>query len=147
MLSNIRQRMVIVHANNDIVVIPINAFLLERHLPDAQFLMYPGASQPSHSQYAELFLEYARLILNGRAQTSIRKERLPPALSERLGAMRRAGRVSERIAYCRSMEPPREMSRSRSRVSHPSTRTVRLPLGQARNASSMIVSVAVDLHR
>ncbi len=46
------QQTLIVHGNKDVVVIPINAFLLEQHLPDAQLLMYPDASHASHSLVA-----------------------------------------------------------------------------------------------
>jgi pimeloyl-ACP methyl ester carboxylesterase len=67
MLGKIRQRALIVHGNRDIVVIPINAFLLEQHLPDAQLVIYPDASHGAASQHAELFLEHARLFLSGRS--------------------------------------------------------------------------------
>jgi pimeloyl-ACP methyl ester carboxylesterase len=63
MLRNIRQRTLIVHGNKDVVVIPINAFLLERHLPDAQLVMYPDASHGAHSQHAEIFLAHALRFL------------------------------------------------------------------------------------
>jgi pimeloyl-ACP methyl ester carboxylesterase len=59
MLSQIHQQTLIVHGNKDVVVIPINAFLLEQHLPDAQLLMYPDASHASHSHYAESFVDDA----------------------------------------------------------------------------------------
>ena len=65
MLRSIRHRILIVHGNRDIVVIPINAFLLAQHLPDAQLLMYPDASHGAHSQYADVFVAYARLFLDG----------------------------------------------------------------------------------
>jgi pimeloyl-ACP methyl ester carboxylesterase len=65
MLARIHQRTLIVHGSKDIVVIPINAFLLAQHLPDAQLVMYPDASHGAQSQHAEVFLEHARLFLNG----------------------------------------------------------------------------------
>jgi pimeloyl-ACP methyl ester carboxylesterase len=65
MLARIQQRTLIVCGSKDIVVMPINAFLLAQHLPDAQLVMYPDASHGSQSQHAEIFLEYARLFLNG----------------------------------------------------------------------------------
>ena len=65
MLARIHQRALIVHGSKDIVVIPINAFLLAQHLPDAQLMMYPDASHGAQSQHAEVFLEHARLFLNG----------------------------------------------------------------------------------
>jgi len=64
-LARIHQRTLIVHGSKDIVVLPINAFLLAQHLPDAQLVMYPDASHGAQSQHAEIFLEHARLFLNG----------------------------------------------------------------------------------
>jgi pimeloyl-ACP methyl ester carboxylesterase len=49
MLDKIRQPVLIVHGNKDIVVVPINAFLLGQHLPDAQLVMYPDASHGAAS--------------------------------------------------------------------------------------------------
>jgi pimeloyl-ACP methyl ester carboxylesterase len=46
----------IVHGSRDVVVMPINAFLLAEHLPNAQFIMYPDASHGAHSQHAKVFL-------------------------------------------------------------------------------------------
>jgi pimeloyl-ACP methyl ester carboxylesterase len=65
MLGQIRQPTLIVHGNKDVVVMPINAFLLAQHLPDAQLIMYPDASHGAQSQHADVFLEHARLFLNG----------------------------------------------------------------------------------
>ena len=64
MLNKIHQRTLITHGNQDVVVTPINAFLMETHLPDAELLMFPDASHASHSQYAGRFLDYARRFLN-----------------------------------------------------------------------------------
>ena len=64
MLGKIRQRTLIVHGSKDIVVIPINAFLLEQYLPDAMLVMYPDSSHGAASQHADVFLEHARLFLN-----------------------------------------------------------------------------------
>jgi pimeloyl-ACP methyl ester carboxylesterase len=64
LLPKIPHPALIVHENKDVVVIPINAFLLGQHLPDAQLVMYPDASHGAASQHAELFLEHARLFLD-----------------------------------------------------------------------------------
>jgi pimeloyl-ACP methyl ester carboxylesterase len=64
-LKSIAHQTLIVHGNKDIVVTPINAFILAEHLPDAQLIMYPDANHAAYSQYAENFLENARLFLNG----------------------------------------------------------------------------------
>ena len=63
MLGNIRQRTLIAHGSKDAIVIPINAFILEQHLPDAQLMMYPDASHGVQSQHADIFLEHALRFL------------------------------------------------------------------------------------
>jgi pimeloyl-ACP methyl ester carboxylesterase len=65
MLGNIHRPTLIVHGSKDVVVMPINAFLLATHLPNAQLIMYPDASHGAQSQHAEIFLEHAQLFLNG----------------------------------------------------------------------------------
>jgi pimeloyl-ACP methyl ester carboxylesterase len=64
MLNGITQPALIVHGNKDIVVDPINAFILEEHLPYATLLVLPDASHGAQSQHAEVFLANARLFLN-----------------------------------------------------------------------------------
>jgi pimeloyl-ACP methyl ester carboxylesterase len=54
----------VVHGNKDVVVRPINAFILAQHLPDAQLVMYPDASHGAQSRHARVFLEHARMFLN-----------------------------------------------------------------------------------
>jgi len=65
MLGKIQHPTLIVHGSKDVVIMPINAFLLAEHLPNVQLIMYPNASHAAFSQYAENFLENARLFLNG----------------------------------------------------------------------------------
>jgi pimeloyl-ACP methyl ester carboxylesterase len=62
-LQNIKHPTLIVHGNKDIVVQPINAFLLAEHLPNAQLIMYPDSNHGAQSQHAELFLKHAKLFL------------------------------------------------------------------------------------
>jgi pimeloyl-ACP methyl ester carboxylesterase len=64
MLGQIHHPKLIVHGSKDVVIKPINAFLLADYLSDAQLVMYPDASHAAFSQYAENFLEIARLFLN-----------------------------------------------------------------------------------
>jgi pimeloyl-ACP methyl ester carboxylesterase len=63
-LRNIKQPTLIVHGNKDIVVLPINAFILEQHLPNAQLIMYPDSNHGAQSQHADLFLKHAKLFLS-----------------------------------------------------------------------------------
>jgi len=64
MLGKIRQPTLVVHGSKDVVVMPINAFLLGQHIPDARLVMYPDASHGAQSQYSDEFLEHARRFLN-----------------------------------------------------------------------------------
>jgi pimeloyl-ACP methyl ester carboxylesterase len=64
MLDRIRQPALVVHGNKDVVVTPINAFILAQRLPNAQLVMYPDASHGAQSQHAAVFLEHARTFLN-----------------------------------------------------------------------------------
>jgi pimeloyl-ACP methyl ester carboxylesterase len=63
-LQNIRHPTLIVHGTKDIVVQPINAFILAEHLPNAQLIMYPDSSHGAQYQHAELFLKHAKLFLS-----------------------------------------------------------------------------------
>jgi pimeloyl-ACP methyl ester carboxylesterase len=64
-LKSITHPTLIVHGNKDIVVTPINAFILAEHLPSAQLIMYPDANHAAYSQHAENFLRNARQFLCG----------------------------------------------------------------------------------
>jgi pimeloyl-ACP methyl ester carboxylesterase len=64
MLARVRQPALVVHGSKDVVVTPVNAFILAQRLPDAQLVMYPDASHAAQSQHADIFLEHARLFLN-----------------------------------------------------------------------------------
>jgi transcriptional regulator GlxA family with amidase domain len=45
--------------------LPVEEIAQAQHLPNAQLIMYPDANHGAYSQYAENFLENARLFLNG----------------------------------------------------------------------------------
>ena len=63
MLSKIQHPTLIVHGNKDVVVVPINAFLLAERLPNAQLIMYPDCSHGAQSQHTEVFLQHVKLFL------------------------------------------------------------------------------------
>jgi pimeloyl-ACP methyl ester carboxylesterase len=62
-LRNIKHPTLVVHGTKDIVVLPINAFILAEHLPDAQLIMYPDSNHGAQYQHAELFLKHAKLFM------------------------------------------------------------------------------------
>src|SRR5271156_2774638 len=64
-LKSITHPTLVVHGIKDIVVTPINAFILAEHLPNAQLIIYPDANHAAFSQHAENFLENAKLFLSG----------------------------------------------------------------------------------
>ena len=64
MLGEIRQPTLIAHGTKDVVVAPINAFIMVEHIPNAQLIMYPDASHAAHSQHADVFLKHAGLFLD-----------------------------------------------------------------------------------
>jgi pimeloyl-ACP methyl ester carboxylesterase len=63
-LKDITHPTLIVHGNKDIVVPPINAFILAKHLPNAQLVMYSDSSHGAQYQHAKVFLEHVKLFLN-----------------------------------------------------------------------------------
>jgi pimeloyl-ACP methyl ester carboxylesterase len=63
-LQNIKHPTLVVHGTKDIVVQPINAFILGERLPDAQLIMYPDSSHGAQYQHGELFLKHAKLFLS-----------------------------------------------------------------------------------
>ena len=64
MLGHIQHPTLIVHGTKDVVVAPINAFIMAEHIPNAQLIMYPDASHAAQSQHANVFLQHARLFLD-----------------------------------------------------------------------------------
>ena len=65
-LKDITHPTLIVHGNKDIVVPPINAFILAEHLPNAQLIVYSDSSHGAHYQHAKIFLEHVELFLSDR---------------------------------------------------------------------------------
>jgi len=63
-LKSITQPTLIVHGNKDIVVTPINAFILAEHLPNAQLIMYPDSSHGAFYQHRKAFLEHVKTFLS-----------------------------------------------------------------------------------
>src|SRR5579862_7048000 len=63
-LKSIKHPTLIVHGAKDIVVIPINAFILTEHLPNAQLIMYPDSSHGAFYEHRKAFLEHVRIFLS-----------------------------------------------------------------------------------
>src|SRR5262249_20262369 len=63
-LPKIKHPTLVVHGTRDIVVQPVNAFLLAEHLPDAQLILYSDSSHGAQYQHADVFLQHAKLFLS-----------------------------------------------------------------------------------
>jgi pimeloyl-ACP methyl ester carboxylesterase len=63
-LDDMTHPTLIVHGNKDIVVPPINAFILAEHLPNAQLIVYSDSSHGAQYQHAKVFLEHVELFLS-----------------------------------------------------------------------------------
>jgi pimeloyl-ACP methyl ester carboxylesterase len=63
-LQKIKHPTLVVHGIKDIVVLPVNAFILAEHLPDVQLIVYPDFSHGAQYQHAEVFLQHAKLFLS-----------------------------------------------------------------------------------
>jgi pimeloyl-ACP methyl ester carboxylesterase len=66
-LQKINHPTLVVHGTKDIVVQPVNAFILAQNLPDAQLIMYPDSSHGAQYQHADLFLKHVKLFLSSSA--------------------------------------------------------------------------------
>ena len=62
-LKNITHATLIVQGNKDIVVPPINGFILAERLPNAQLIVYSDSSHGAQYQHAKIFLEHVKLFL------------------------------------------------------------------------------------
>ena len=63
-LTAIKQPTLIVTGGNDAIIYPVNSFILQKNLPNAQLILYPDAGHGSHYQYPELFVHHASLFLS-----------------------------------------------------------------------------------
>ena len=63
-LKSIRQPTLVVNGGNDVIVYPVNSFILQQHLPNAQLILYPDANHGSQYQYPELFVRHVSMFLS-----------------------------------------------------------------------------------
>jgi pimeloyl-ACP methyl ester carboxylesterase len=63
-LPRIKHPTLVAHGTKDIVVQPVNAFILAEHLPNAQLIMYPDSSHGAQYQHAKVFWQHAKLFLS-----------------------------------------------------------------------------------
>ena len=63
-LKSIRQPTLVVNGGNDVIIYPVNSFILQQHLPDAQLILYPDANHGSQYQYPKRFVQDVSMFLS-----------------------------------------------------------------------------------
>jgi pimeloyl-ACP methyl ester carboxylesterase len=62
-LKRVKQPILVVNGQNDIMIPSINSFILQQHLPNATLILYPDAGHGAIFQNPELFVSHVRLFL------------------------------------------------------------------------------------
>lgn len=65
-LKEIKQPTLVVSGDQDVIIPPVNSFILKQHLPNASLIMYPDSNHAPHYQFPELFVKQATLFLEGQ---------------------------------------------------------------------------------
>jgi pimeloyl-ACP methyl ester carboxylesterase len=63
-LKSIRQPTLVVNGDNDVIIYSVNSSILQRHLPNAQLILYPDANHGSQYQYPDRFVHHVSLFLS-----------------------------------------------------------------------------------
>jgi pimeloyl-ACP methyl ester carboxylesterase len=63
-LKALKQPTLIVNGNNDVIIYSINSWILQKHLPNAQLIIYPDANHGSLYQYPERFVTHVAQFLS-----------------------------------------------------------------------------------
>jgi len=64
-LKKIKQPVLVVNGQNDIMVPSINSFMLQQHIPNATLILYPDSGHGAIFQFPDLFVSHVRLFLEG----------------------------------------------------------------------------------
>jgi pimeloyl-ACP methyl ester carboxylesterase len=63
-LKSIRQPTLVVNGGKDVIIHPVNSFILQQHLPNAELILYPDANHGSQYQYPKRFVQHVSLFLS-----------------------------------------------------------------------------------
>jgi pimeloyl-ACP methyl ester carboxylesterase len=63
-LQTIKQPALVVNGSSDVIIYPINSFILQQNIPNAQLILYPDSNHGPHYQYPELFVRHASMFLD-----------------------------------------------------------------------------------
>jgi len=63
-LKSICQPVLVVNGGKDVIIYPVNSFILQQHLPNAQLILYPDANHGSQYQYPKRFVQNVSSFLS-----------------------------------------------------------------------------------
>ena len=63
-LRTIKQPTLVVNGSCDVIIYPINSFILQQNIPNAQLILYPDSGHGSHNQYPERCVRHASMFLD-----------------------------------------------------------------------------------
>src|SRR5712671_7527428 len=63
-LKTIQQPTMVVNGDNDVIIYPINSWILQQNIPNAQLIIYPDASHGSQYQYPQRFVRHVSDFLS-----------------------------------------------------------------------------------
>jgi len=64
-LKEIAKPTLVVNGGKDVIIYPVNSYILQQELPNAQLILYPGSAHGSQYQYPKLFVWHVSTFLDG----------------------------------------------------------------------------------
>jgi pimeloyl-ACP methyl ester carboxylesterase len=70
-LKAIKQPTLIVGGSNDLIIYPVNSYILQQNLPNAKLLIYPDTGHGPHDRYPEMFIRDVSTFLSASDTWSV----------------------------------------------------------------------------
>ncbi len=64
-LKEIAKPALVLNGGKDVIVYPVNSYILQQELPNAQLILYPDSAHGSQYQYPKLFVRHVSTFLDG----------------------------------------------------------------------------------
>ena len=64
-LKEIAKPTLVVNGGKDVIIYPVNSYILQQELPNAQLILYPDSAHGSQYQYPRLFVWHVSTFLDG----------------------------------------------------------------------------------